>query len=315
MIPFFNTKSYSIDTSKFNSLLHDRVVKTFEDEISEYVGAKYACTVNSATSAIFLIFLNKKIEISVPSMIPPVVLNALITSGNTLDFYDDTEWIGDSYILHKFQDFKVVDSAQKIEMGQFKKECDPQDLMFFSHYPTKPVGSCDGGTIVSDDYEKIQRIRELSMNGMSFSHNNWEREIKIPGFKMYMNSIQAEIALMNLRSIKENTEKINDIRERYNKEFGLLNTSNHLYRIEVNDNLRFIEEMHADGVICGIHYKPQHMSEVYSVYTKPDNKYNLKKSETKGKITASIPFFPDLSFMDQKVVIEKIKKYNERYCL
>ena len=91
-----------------------------------------------------------------PSHDPPCVLNALITSGNKIKFYDDTDWVGNSYILHTFSNFKVVDSAQKLDKNQFKKECNPQDLMFFSHYPTKPVGSCDGGTIVSDDMKKYK---------------------------------------------------------------------------------------------------------------------------------------------------------------
>jgi len=313
MIPFFKSEDYILDTSNFSSLLHDRVVGVFEEEIASYVGAKYACTVNSATSAIFLIFLNKNTEVSVPSMIPPVVLNALITSGNKIKFYDDTDWVGNSYILHTFSNFKVVDSAQKLDKNQFKKECNPQDLMFFSHYPTKPVGSCDGGTIVSDDYEKIQRLKEFTMNGMSFSHNNWEREIKFPGFKMYMNSLQADIALRNLKSLEKNNEKIRKIRELYNYELGISNISNHLYRIDVNDNQRFIKKMHGEGLVCGIHYKAQHENDIYVRYSKKFDPDDLKKSKLKSKTTASIPFYPDLSEAQQYKVIEKIKKYNNEF--
>jgi dTDP-4-amino-4,6-dideoxygalactose transaminase len=57
------------------------VVNEFENTIANYVGAKYAVSVNSATSAIFLALLNKNITLNIPTMIPPVVLNAIITSG------------------------------------------------------------------------------------------------------------------------------------------------------------------------------------------------------------------------------------------
>ena len=39
---------------------------------------------------------------------------------------------------------------------RFKKEANDEDLMIFSFYPTKPVGSSDGGIIVSNDFEKIR---------------------------------------------------------------------------------------------------------------------------------------------------------------
>jgi dTDP-4-amino-4,6-dideoxygalactose transaminase len=156
MIQLFNINTHKIDTSEFSNLLHDDVVIKFERVIAEYVGAKYACSVNSATSAIFLSLLNKNVTIDLPSMIPPVVANAIITSGNKINFIDDVDWVGHSYILHQFDDYKVVDSAQKLEKNQFKKECNPQDLMIFSFYPTKPLGRLDGGMVVTDDYEKYK---------------------------------------------------------------------------------------------------------------------------------------------------------------
>ena len=159
MINLFNINNHIIDTSKYSNLLHDGIVTEFEKTIADYVGAKYAVSFSSATNAIFLALLNKKTIITVPSMIPPVVLNAIITSGNSHNFRDDVNWVGDSYILHDFGNYKIVDSAQKVEENQFKKECNDNDLMVFSFYPTKPIGSCDGGMIVSNDLDKIIELR------------------------------------------------------------------------------------------------------------------------------------------------------------
>ena len=55
MIQLFNIQHHKIDTSEFNNLLHDDVVVKLEKKIAKYVGSKYACSVNSATNAIFLI--------------------------------------------------------------------------------------------------------------------------------------------------------------------------------------------------------------------------------------------------------------------
>ena len=57
LIQLFNVNDHIIDTSKFSNLLHDKNVIEFEETIANYVGAKYACSVNSATNAIFLSML------------------------------------------------------------------------------------------------------------------------------------------------------------------------------------------------------------------------------------------------------------------
>ena len=188
-------------------------------------------------------------------MIPPVVCNAILTSGNKLDFDDNTDWVGDSYILHEFEDYKIVDSAQKVDEGQFIKEANDGDLMIFSFYPTKPVGSSDGGIIVSNDFEKIRWFKEATMNGMTYAHNNWDRTIKFPGYKMYMNSIQCYIANENLKMLDFKKMKLNGVRKKYNDYLNYSNTSDHLYRIEVDDRKDFIQKMREKNIVCGVHYE------------------------------------------------------------
>ena len=262
MIQLFNVNNHTIDTSEFSNLLHDKIVTDFEKEFASYVGAKYACSVNSATNAIFLCMLNKNTVVKIPSMIPPVVANAIITSGNKVEFYDDTDWVGHSYVLHTFEDYKIVDSAQKLEPNQFMKECNPNDLMIFSHYPTKPLGGADGGVVVTDDYKK---------------HNfkNFDKKMR---------------SLGNLVDI-------------YNKEFGYENTSKHLYRIEVLDNEKFIENMKRDGIICGIHYPALHQNPIYG---KKITK--LSKSEKSQRRTVSLPMNEKLSFNETEYIIDTVKE-------
>jgi len=305
MIKLFDPDNYVIDTSKFTNLLHGDVVEEFEKSFASYVGAKYACSINSATNAIFLIFLNKGISVNVPSMIPPVVLNALITSGNKINFTDDVDWIGGSYILHEFDDFKVIDSAQRVDRGQFKNDANEQDLMFFSFYPTKPVGSSDGGMIVSNDYEKIKWFKESVMNGMSFANNNWERIIRFPGYKMYMNSIQCFIANENLKKLDSNKIILDDIRNYYNQKLQLNNTSHHLYRISVNENKKFIQYMSNNGVVCGVHYEAQHTNPIYNF----DRNFDCQKSDLESNRTVSIPFHTKLSTKDLNKIISLINNY------
>lgn len=299
MINIFNINEYNINTSEYSNLLHDKKVIQFEEKIADYVGAKYAVTFNSATSAIFLLLLNKNITVDIPSILPPVVINAIVTSNNKYNFYDDVNWVGDSYVLHNFGDYKIVDSAQKLEKNQFKKECNPEDLMIFSFYPTKPIGSCDGGMIVSDDLNKILHLKEMALNGMSFSENNWDRKIKFLGYKMYMNSIQCDIALKNFELYESKLERLSYIREHYNKNLGLNNTSSHLYRINTNERDTLINNLKKHNIQTGIHYTSLHNHEVYKI-----NDDFLPNSEIESLTTLSIPFHEKLINND----IEKIIK-------
>lgn len=304
MINLFNINNHIIDTSKYTNLLHDKVVDTFEQTIANYVGAKYAVSFNSATSAIFLALIGKNTTIKVPSMIPPVVLNAIITSGNKYEFTDDVDWVGNSYLLHDFGDYKIVDSAQKLERNQFKTECNPDDLMVFSFYPTKPIGSCDGGMIVSDNIDKINYLREMALNGMSYAKNNWDRKINFVGYKMYMNSIQCDIALRNFNLYDEKLDRLRYIRNQYNKELGYLNVSNHLYRIDVEDRVNFIEHLKNNGIAYGIHYDAMHLNDVYKL---PNT--NCLETTLKSKTTISIPFNEKLTDTEVITIINTIKSY------
>jgi dTDP-4-amino-4,6-dideoxygalactose transaminase len=301
MINLFNINNYQINTSDYSNFLHDKKVTEFEEKIAEFVGAKYAVSFNSATSAIFLLLLGKNITVKVPSIIPPVVINAIITSGNKYDFYDDTKWVGNSYILHTFEDYKVVDSAQKLEKDQFKNECNPEDLMIFSFYPTKPIGSCDGGMIVSDDLNKILHLKEMALNGMSFSENNWDRKIKFPGYKMYMNSIQCDIAIKNFEKYESKLERLSYIREYYNKNLSLNNVSSHLYRINTNNRDLLINKLKENKIQSGIHYTSLHNHDVYKI-----NDDILPKSEVESLTTLSIPFHEKLTKNNLEKIISII---------
>jgi len=304
MIQLFNIPDYTIDTSKFKSLLHDYIVEEFESNFAKYVGAKYAVSLNSATNAIYLI--NKlwfKESYKVPTMIPPVVLNALITSGSKIEFTDNTWWVGDLFYLNYGTDFHIIDSAQKVYKNQFKIDANDNDLMYFSFYPTKMIGSADGGMVVSNDKAKIDKIREMSFNGMSQEANNWERKQKSIGYKMYMNSLSAYMANENLKRLDEKKRKIFKVREKYNDAFGLTNMSEHLYRIEVQDRNAFMEKAKSENIVCGVHYDCAHLNPIFGHSDK-----SFLISERESKVTVSIPMHEALTEKDIDKVIKLVRQ-------
>ena len=301
MINLFNIPNHTIRTEDLGNHLHGPVVTDFEKEFCNYVGAKYACSLNSATNAIFLAMERERPqEVTIPSMLPPVVFNALHHAGVPVEYRDDTEWVGGSYELHDFGDYKIIDSAQRVDRGQFR-EANDQDLMIFSFYPTKPVGGMDGGMIVSNDKDKIDYFKQRSLNGMVFSENNWEREQVSIGWKMYMNSAQAYVALQNLKTLDNKKMILSMIREDYNKAFGLENTSDHLYRINVSDRRNVMSRLKSKGIITGVHYTPLHLQKLYA------KDVSLPKSEKQGSTTLTIPFHEELQMDEISAIIDAVR--------
>ena len=275
-----------------------------EKDIASYVGAKYACSIHSATMAIFMsLFEQEKTTIEIPSIIPPTVPNAILTAGHDLKYRDDVNWVGHSYTMHQFEDYKIIDSAQQLDENQFTNQANDEDLMIFSFYPTKPVGSIDGGMIVSNDEEKIRRLKILSRYGTNFEDNSWERKFVLPGWKMYMNSIQAYVALKNFEKLGAKAARYDEVREAYNAAFGLKNTSRHLYRLRVDDRDEFIQSMKQKGIQCGIHYKAVHDIDCY----KSSIDTNLQRSDVESRVTVSIPYHEMLTDEEVETVIKEIK--------
>jgi len=304
MIELFNIPNCKVDTSSFSHLLHGDIVKEFEQRFAEYVGAKYACTANSASSLLYLALKRFNNEVvSVPSTIPIVVPNVVVNSGNRIKFYHDENWVGSCYHLHD----DVFDSAQEVSYKQYENLKDDNAIMIFSFYPTKPISGCDGGMVVSNNKEKIDHFRLMTMNGTVFDEDSWKRKQIVAGYKMHCNSIQAHMANENLKKINIKNRILDKISAAYHTGLGYNNKSRHLYRIKVKDNAEFIKNMAEKGIQCGIHYEHCHGKKAFKDYEIKDA--DLTKSERTSRTTASIPFHEKLTFAQVEKVIYYGKKF------
>jgi len=304
MIRLFNINDYQINTSELGNILHGEIVEEFEQAFAEYVGAKYACFANSASSLIYLSLKGLNTTVKIPSIAPPVIPNVIVSSGNKMEFYDDIDWVGGIYELHP----GIWDSAQMVDKNQYAKIATGADVMIFSFYPTKPVGGCDGGMIVSDSKYVIDRYKTMVLNGTKPSKNAWDREQVMLGYKMHGNSIQARMAYENLKKLDKKNNTLDQIRLAFNESLGYNNKSHHLYRIRVKDNSKFIEEMKQVGIQCGIHYKAFHKHYLVKNIVKYRD---MPKSDLEEKQTVSIPFHEKLSSNNVEYIIDNIRKFND----
>jgi|1_EtaG_2_1085319.scaffolds.fasta_scaffold01018_6 dTDP-4-amino-4,6-dideoxygalactose transaminase len=316
----FEISPINIDTSKFTHVLHDEGVEDFERVFANFVGAKYACGFSSASMAIYVAlskFTIKGEVVKIPSMIPPVVPNAVFHANRKIEFYDDVQWVGGNYSLHrtgwKGKPMNIIDSAQEVRRNQYSENAKDQDIMIFSFYPTKPVGGLDGGMVVTDSKEVYELMKSSVMYGMAYSKNSWDREVLFPGWKGYLSSVQAYAARQSFDTLEERQEQLESIKKKYRVAFAeknLLpfeNPGSHLFRIAVGSNEKFIAHMRNQGVICGIHYSALHDSRIYSKMCR--TKKECGASSFYQKKTVSIPFHHKLKSFQQEYIIDLVSEW------
>lgn len=328
MIQLFSIPKFNIDTSKFSHALNGSIVTDFENRFCEYVGGKYAVGVNSCTNAIQYVFEWLSMRsinyaspfgfVSIPAVLPPVVYNALAISlgRDRIRFIDCPTWVGGEYRMgHDFGNHLIIaDSAQEVTGGRWL-HCDEKYICFYSFFPTKPCGGCDGGAVVTNIKELADWLRIATNNGMSQDGNSWDRKWNFPGYKSYLSSIQAYCADESLTAWDGwKIARMWEILYDYNKAFGLNNESFHLYRVPVHafDDIMLgenIKELHGKGIACGVHYKP-----LFDVVGYDGGLTEEEKTKSRDERYISIPFHAELTNSEINKIVEIVKPYVYLHC-
>lgn len=284
----------------------------FEKKLAKFAGSKYAVALDSCTSALFLSvkYITKEIGgwdtlIGIPSMTVPLVANAIKEAKGQVVFTDDIDWVGTSYNL---QGTNIYDSAHELYRDCYKKY--PKgSTVCLSFYPTKPLGSADGGAILTNDKKFADWVRSISCYGRNQStkyQDSWEYEVEMIGYKRHYTNLQAALCMSQLERLDETNKIKGVIRNSYNAAFGLNNTSDYLYRMFIPKRDAFIKYMLKNGMGCGVHYKPMHMMEAYDDAVLVGDKAKVEKGY---KETVSIPFYAGMTAEEIVKVIKFVKEW------
>lgn len=290
----------------------------FEKSLAHFVGSKYVIAVDSCTSALMLSlrwqYLQEgKTKIQIPSMTVPLVPAAAIEAGHDIEFTDHIDWVGSAYLLGNSP---VIDSAHELEKDSFNVITErlnvPKDKakVCFSFYPTKNIGSADGGAIATNDDEFAQWARSISTYGRNQKdkyQNSWDYDIEIVGYKRHYTNLQAVICHIQLDWLPErNTERAR-IRDTFNSAFGFNNKSLYLYRIKVENRDKFIAYMNDKGIQCGVHFKPLHLMHAYQKTEFAPGSHRTVVENEYG-YTVSLPFWYGMGDLDIAEIIEAVKQ-------
>lgn len=290
------------------------VVYDFEKKLAQYVGTKEAVAFDSCTSALFISLLWEKMhdrlnpKLVIPSMTVPLVACAIREAGVDFMFNRETSWVGSEYQL---MGSLIFDSAHELRRNQWKENGHNLDAekICFSFYPTKTIGSADGGAVATNDVEFAEWARKIITYGRNQQKNygnSWDYDVEMFGYKRHWTNLQAAIALEQLERLDSTANVRNAIRRRYNRELGLSNTSEYLYRINVSDQNKFIEFMKSKEIECGVHFKPLHLMKPFSEIAMDG--VDRAQVERAYRQTVSLPFFDMMTDREVTTVIDAVQE-------
>lgn len=153
----------------------------------------------------------------------------------------------------------------------------------FSFYATKNLSTGEGGAAVTDDEELADRIRLLSLHGMSrdawkryTATGSWYYEVVAPGWKYNLSDVLAAIGLGQLERFDEMQAIRAALVARYQSnlaqvpEVGFMRAREglthawHLFPIALDldaltvDRARYVDELRAENIGTSVHFIPIH---------------------------------------------------------
>lgn len=315
-------------------------VKNFEGAIADFLGAEYAASTNSGTSALHLTLLAMGIgpgdEVIIPSYVCSALLNAVHYTGATpiladidpetynLDVSDTRRRLNPAtkavIVPHLFglaADMQallglevpiVEDCAQSIGAAYQQR---PVGLLgtagIFSFYATKVITTGEGGMVATNSRDIAARIRDLKAYDKRCDY-------KIR-FNYKMNDIQAALGIVQLKQLGSIIRRRQEIAERYNRAFNSFPLklppvdSGHIYFRYVlglkMDAGPWIRELACAGITCERPiYIPLHRSLKLEGYP---------ATEQAWQQSLSIPIYPSLTDGEVGRVIQSVARCYEKF--
>ena len=158
------------------------------------------------------------------------------------------------------------------------------DAAVFSFYPIKPITTGQGGMLTTNDAALAERVRLLSLHGLSKSawdryseQGSWAYQVLAPGFNYVMTDIQAAIGIQQLARLEAFQARRTQLAGAYDRLFADVPEvirpptrddvvhAWHLYPIRLDlDRLRisreqFIDELRERGIGVSVHFIPIHL--------------------------------------------------------
>jgi dTDP-4-amino-4,6-dideoxygalactose transaminase len=198
----------------------------------------------------------------------------------------------------------------------------------FSFYATKNMTTGEGGMITTQDDDLADRLRLLSLHGMSrdawkryTETGSWYYEVVAAGYKDNMTDVQAALGIHQLRRLECFIQRRQSIATRYREAFADLSEltlprelpgRNHIYHLFAVrlaagiDRAQFIQELQAAKIGASVHFIPLHRHPFYQErFGYGPEQFPVAESIYRGLL--SLPLYPKMSDEDVEDVIRAVR--------
>lgn len=228
-------------TLSSGQLILGNEVKKFEKKLANYVGVKYACSLNSCTDALYLALRSLGIgpgdAVMVPSRTFVASVQVIVQLGADPLFYDTdggmivNEFLGSNIEaiipvhiegaidtnmkellkLAKERKIPVIEDAAQALGSKYKNKMAGSIGLAgcFSFYPAKILGACgDAGALVTNNKKMYEYVRD--------ARHHFKNDARDWGINSRMDNVQAAILNVKFKYHKKNLARRKKIAEMYN---------------------------------------------------------------------------------------------------
>jgi dTDP-4-amino-4,6-dideoxygalactose transaminase len=343
-------------------------VKQFEREFGEFIGAKHALAVNSCTAALHLALEAVGVGPGDEVITTPMTFTATAAviehlgarpvfadvTAQTLNIDPEqirrrlsprtkailpVHFAGQACDMDAIVDIArgagvpvIEDAAHAIPTRYNGRMVGTlSDITCFSFYATKNVTTGEGGMVVTDRDDIMERMRLMHLHGMSkdawkrYTQNgSWSYEILAPGFKYNLTDIAAAIGIHQLRKCQAFHRRRLTIADQYDAAFADLPGISiprvedreshgwHLYVIQIDPERltigrdAFIDQLIARNIGVSVHFIPLHVHPYYR------ERYALRPQDFPNAWGAyerivSLPIYAKMSDDDVRHVVDAVR--------
>ncbi len=202
-------------------------------------------------------------------------------------------------------------------------------LAAYSFYATKNLTTAEGGMLLTNHDEIMERARVLSLHGMDrdawkryTQRGSWRYEVREPGFKYNMPDIAAAMGLIQLGRLDQMQARRRDIARRFREAFedipGIIAQADSegendvhaycMFVIRVTEQAgiardEFIERLKDANIGTSVHYIPTHHFSGYRRFATP----HLKTTDRLFEQIVSLPLYPTMTDQDVEDVIDAVR--------
>lgn len=271
------------------------------------------CDVKENTAFIDIDDARKKITYKTRAIIPVHYASSSKGMDNVYDF------------AREFNLRVIEDAAQGFGCLRNNKKIGQEgDIICFSFDGVKNITSGEGGAILSNDLDFMQKVKDARLLGVEkhtekryLGQRSWDFDVKFQGFRYHMSDIMAAIGLAQLNKIDIFSKRRQEIANLYIKllkdieqikmlDFDFKEVVPYIFVIKAIDRNELRNFLLDNGIETGIHYKPNHLLSKY----KSSDDFPISNKLYSQILT--LPCHFDLTDNDIEFIVKKIDDFYAR---